>query len=104
VVERLLRERADINAVAAKNGRTVLQAAAEGGHLAVVDRLLREKVDIDATGVRAHRNTALEIAAKRGHLAVVVRLQLFKSQQSSVHHELNTSEKCLGITKRRRFV
>lgn len=40
VIERLLQQKADVNAAAAgKYGRTALQAAAEGGHLAVVDRL-----------------------------------------------------------------
>ncbi|KAF2196081.1 putative ankyrin repeat-containing protein, partial [Delitschia confertaspora ATCC 74209] len=40
VIERLLQEKADVNAAAGYNGRTALQAAAEGGHLAVVERLL----------------------------------------------------------------
>ncbi|KAH8707470.1 hypothetical protein GQ44DRAFT_830992 [Phaeosphaeriaceae sp. PMI808] len=41
VVERLLQEKADVNAAAAggESGRTALQAAAEGGHLAVVECL-----------------------------------------------------------------
>jgi hypothetical protein len=41
VIERLLQEKADVNAAAAPDrGRTALQAVAEGGHLAVVERLL----------------------------------------------------------------
>jgi hypothetical protein len=45
VVERLLKEKVDVNAAAANSsGRTALQAAAEGGHLAVVERLLFEGV------------------------------------------------------------
>ncbi|XTI89480.1 putative ankyrin repeat-containing protein [Cenococcum geophilum] len=36
---------ADVNAAAGYSGRTALQAAAEGGHLAVVKRLLQEKAD-----------------------------------------------------------
>jgi ankyrin repeat protein len=52
VVERLLQEKADVNAAAANNsGRTALQAAAEGGHLAVVERLLQEKADINVAVV-----------------------------------------------------
>ena len=40
VIERLLQQKADVNAAAAsRSGRTALQAAAGGGHLAVVERL-----------------------------------------------------------------
>ncbi|OCK73824.1 hypothetical protein K432DRAFT_311954 [Lepidopterella palustris CBS 459.81] len=40
VVERLLQEKADVNAVAAwNNGRTALQAAAGGDHVTVRERL-----------------------------------------------------------------
>src|SRR5947199_10510377 len=49
---------------------TALQAAAEGGHLAVVERLLQENVDVNAALAR----TALQAAAGGGHLAVVERL------------------------------
>ena len=49
MVEWLLREKADVNAAARGDwGRTALQAAAEGGHLAVVERLLQEKADVNA--------------------------------------------------------
>ena len=43
VIERLLQRKADVNAAAAtkSNGRTALQAEAEGGHLAVIKRLLQ---------------------------------------------------------------
>ena len=34
------------------DGRTALQAAAEGGHLAVVERLLQEKADVNAAPAR----------------------------------------------------
>ena len=34
------------------SGRTALQAAAEGGHLAVVERLLQEKADVNAAPAR----------------------------------------------------
>jgi ankyrin repeat protein len=38
IIERLLKEKADINASAATSyGRTALQAAAGGGHLAVIE-------------------------------------------------------------------
>ena len=39
MVDRLLQEKADVNAAPAEYGRTALQAAAGGGHLAVVKRL-----------------------------------------------------------------
>ena len=75
MVERLLQEKADVNAAAAAgdNGRTALQAAAGGGHLAVVERLLQEKADVNAAAGRGGR-TALQAAAGGGHLAVVERL------------------------------
>jgi hypothetical protein len=42
-IERLLTSGANVNAEpAGNNGRTALQAASEGGHLAVVERLRRE--------------------------------------------------------------
>jgi ankyrin repeat protein len=74
VVERLLQEKADINAAAGRsNGRTALQAAAGGGHLAVVERLLQGKADVNATAGESGR-TALQAAAEGGHLAVVEQL------------------------------
>ncbi|KAF2785963.1 hypothetical protein K505DRAFT_344213, partial [Melanomma pulvis-pyrius CBS 109.77] len=72
VVERLLQEKADVNA-GRRNGRTALQAAAEGGHLAVVEQLLQEKADVNAAAGSSER-TALQAAAGGGHLAVVERL------------------------------
>jgi ankyrin repeat protein len=59
VVERLLREKADVNAAATNSGRTALQAAAGGGHLAVVKRLLQEKADVNAEAARYEGGTAL---------------------------------------------
>ena len=75
VVERLLQEKADVNAAAAAfdGGRTALQAAAGGGHLAVVERLLQEKANVNAAAASNGR-TALQAAAEGGHLAVVERL------------------------------
>jgi ankyrin repeat protein len=74
-VERLLQEKADVNAAAAQDGgRTALQAAAEGGHLAVVERLLQEKADVNAAAAQDGGRTALQAAADGGHLAVVERL------------------------------
>ncbi|KAH8727331.1 hypothetical protein GQ44DRAFT_102688 [Phaeosphaeriaceae sp. PMI808] len=78
-VERLLQEKADVNAAAAAYGvrRTALQAAAGGGHLAVVERLLQEKADVNAAGTAGTAyggRTALQAAAEGGHLAVVERL------------------------------
>ena len=60
IVERLLQEKADVNAAAAESsGKTALQAAAGGGHLAVVERLLQEKADINAAAAKYHGRTAL---------------------------------------------
>ena len=72
-VERLLAEKADVNATEEYGGRTALQAAAEGGYLAVVERLLQEKADVNAAATYGGR-TALQAAAGGGHLAVVERL------------------------------
>ena len=73
MVDRLLQEKADVNAAHAEfSGRTALEAAAEGGHLAVVGRLLQEKADVNAAW---YERTALQAAAKGGHLAVVERLR-----------------------------
>ena len=75
VIERLLQEKADVNAAPAKDGgRTALQAAAEEGHLAVVERLLQENADVNALAAKDRGRTALQAAAGGGHLAVVKRL------------------------------
>ena len=55
------------------DGRTALQAAAEGGHLEVVDRLLAAKAEVNAAAGYGGR-TALQAAAGGGHLEVVDRL------------------------------
>jgi len=72
VIERLLQQKADVNA-AGSDGRTALQAAAGGGHLAVVERLLQQKADVNAAAGYNGRTT-LQAAAEGGHLAVVERL------------------------------
>jgi ankyrin repeat protein len=75
IVERLLQEKAEVNAAATRyRGRTALQAVAEGGHLAVVERLLQEKADINAA-LDDFGRTALQAAAEGGHLAVAERLR-----------------------------
>jgi hypothetical protein len=76
VIERLLQQKADVNAAAAaaagSSGRTALQAAAEGGHLAVVERLLQEKADVNAAATAGSSGrTALQAAAERGYKTVV---------------------------------
>ena len=74
VIERLLQQKADVNA-AGSDGRTALQAAAGGGHLAVVERLLQQKADVNAAAAAEYNGrTALQAAAEDGHLAVVERL------------------------------
>ncbi|ERF76459.1 hypothetical protein EPUS_06120 [Endocarpon pusillum Z07020] len=75
VVDRLIQEKADVNAAAAaEGGRTALQAAAEGGHLAVVERLIQEKADVNAAAAAWEGRTALQAAAGAGQLTVVKRL------------------------------
>ena len=56
-------------------GRTALQAAAEGGHLAVVERLLQWNADVNAAAAGYDGRTALQAAAEGGHLVVVERLR-----------------------------
>ena len=75
ILERLIRENADINAWATKasgHGMTPMQAAAEGGHLAVVERL-QEGANVNDMAFRGE-GTALQFADRGGHLAVVARL------------------------------
>jgi ankyrin repeat protein len=85
IVERLLQEKADVNAAAGSgNGRTALQAVAGGGHLAVVERLLLEKADVNAAAGSGNGRTALQAAAGGGHLAVVERLLLEKADVNAV--------------------
>ncbi|KAI9658885.1 MAG: hypothetical protein M1821_001845, partial [Bathelium mastoideum] len=93
VVERLLEEKVDVNTTVAnghsgrksavntapktreRDGRTALQAAAEGGHLAIVERLLQENADVNAAAAEyGSGRTALQAAAGGGHLAIVERL------------------------------
>ena len=77
MVEHLLQQKADVNAApAGSNARTALQAAAEGGHLAVVERLLQQKADFNVAAAGTSGKTALQAAAGGGHLAVVERLHL----------------------------
>jgi ankyrin repeat protein len=70
VVERLLEEKADVNAAAAEyeGGRTALQGPVGGGHLAVVERLLQEKADVNAAAAAVDGRTALQAAAGDGHV------------------------------------
>ncbi|KAI1330207.1 hypothetical protein F5Y16DRAFT_415646 [Xylariaceae sp. FL0255] len=76
VVDLLLQEKADVNAAAAADhGRTALQAAAGGGHLAVVERLLQEKADVNAAAAKYDGRTALQAAAGGGHLEAAKRLR-----------------------------
>ena len=77
VMERLLQEIVDVNAVAETEYgvMTALQAAAEEGHLAIVERLLQENADVNAAaGTDYSGMTALQAAAEGGHLAIVERL------------------------------
>ena len=81
IVERLLQEKANVNATAEYTGRTALQGAAERGHLAIVERLLQEKADINAAAAKFNGRTALPAAFDGGHLAVVERLRLARVEK-----------------------
>ena len=71
MVERPLEAGADVNAKPAEYpGRTALQAAAGGGHQAVVERLLNAGADVNAAASSRGR-TALQAAAEGRHQAVV---------------------------------
>lgn len=59
-----------------EDGRTALQAAAEGSYLAIVERLLQENADINASAGERGGRTALQAAAEGGHLAIIERLRL----------------------------
>ncbi|KAL9629213.1 MAG: hypothetical protein Q9164_006976 [Protoblastenia rupestris] len=58
-VERLLQEKANVDAAAGYYGRTALQAAAEGGHLVVVEKLLQKKADVNAAASKYNGRTTL---------------------------------------------
>jgi ankyrin repeat protein len=68
---------------------TVLQAVAEGRHLAVVERLLITKANVNAATARTNRHTVLQAAAEGGHLAVVKRLLITKADVNSAVVESN---------------
>ncbi|KAJ5937238.1 hypothetical protein N7454_004893 [Penicillium verhagenii] len=56
------------------SGQTILQAAAEKGHLQVVNTLIQKNADINAAPAIYAGRTALQAAAEGGHLEVVNRL------------------------------
>lgn len=90
MVTRLLQANAEIDAVAGKNkGRTALQAAAEGGHLAVVERLLQAKAEVNAAAASRYGRTALQAAADNDHLNIVKRLRLLESWRITVRSSLH---------------
>ncbi|KAJ5715330.1 uncharacterized protein N7483_012511 [Penicillium malachiteum] len=65
----LLKAGADVEAKF--NGRTALQAAAQGGHLEVLQVLLAAKANINAAPAINGGRTALQAAAEGGHLEVI---------------------------------
>jgi ankyrin repeat protein len=90
VVERLLRERVDVNAAATGyQGRTAMQAAAEGEDLALIERLLQEKADVNARAALNGGRTALQVAAEGGHLVVVERLLQEKADVNAAAAAVN---------------
>src|SRR5205809_1113443 len=54
-----------------KEGRTLLQAAAGGGHELIVKLLLSEKAEVNAAAARSGGRTALQAAAEGGHESIV---------------------------------
>ena len=71
IVNKLLCNGADVNALPALHGgRTALQAAAAGGHLLVIERLLHEKVDVNADAAYTDGRTALQAAVENNHCPV----------------------------------
>ena len=71
MVETLLDAGADVN-ITAKNGQTVLYAAAEGGHIEVVECLLRTAgINVNAVVLFGTHWSALAVAAGGGHIEVV---------------------------------
>ena len=72
VVERLLREGLEIDAIEPLEGRqNALQAAAMNGQLEIVEMLLENGADINAAAVDKNGRTALQAAAGEGHYTVV---------------------------------
>jgi ankyrin repeat protein len=68
-VERLIQENADVDAgPAGSNGRTALQTAIEGGHVAVVERLIQENADANAGPAKYDGRTALQALPKEAML------------------------------------
>ena len=56
------------------NGRTALQAASEGGHIAVVERLLEKGADVNAAP-GYYGIIALQIASRGGQCEIAERLR-----------------------------
>ena len=75
IIEKLLAEGANINALAANHyGRTALQAATERGHMEVVEKLLAEGADVNALAGNSYGRTALQAAAQGAHVEVLEKL------------------------------
>jgi ankyrin repeat protein len=52
-------------------GRTVLQAASEGGHLNTFRLLLERNIEDNARLAKEYGRTALQVASGKGHMEVV---------------------------------
>ncbi|KAF8542006.1 ankyrin repeat-containing domain protein [Trichophaea hybrida] len=70
----ILIDEGKIDANGTDNGWSILQLAAQVGHLAVVERLLQAGADVNTEPSNSNGRTALWAAAKGGHHAVVDRL------------------------------
>ncbi|KAH7146763.1 ankyrin repeat-containing domain protein, partial [Dactylonectria estremocensis] len=80
---------ADVNVAAAGyDGRTALQAAAQGGHLEVVEKLLAVGADVNGAAARDVGQTALQAADGRGHLEVVENLLEHVNNESLTDDDL----------------
>lgn len=75
-MEELLASGSEVNAFPSEeDGRTALQAGAEGGYLEIVEKVLAVGSDVNADdGCNRCGSTALEAAAGNGHLEIMVRL------------------------------
>ena len=72
----------------------MLQAAAEGGHLAVVEWLLAVKADVNAAASYYNSQTVLQAAAGGGHLAVVEWLLAAKADVNAAAADIIVEQHC----------
>ena len=69
IARMLLKNNAEVNAAASKNGRTAVEGAAERGRIDIVQLLLNAGAEIEGAE-RGQYNRSLNLAAQNGHYAV----------------------------------